>query len=149
MITRAPAAKKAVFDVLASLNGTGQPLEGAAVDYAYNAAAGPVRIYGGGWRFDQEADAAEGPGVSVAELIAINVYVEISAKPPRPVSDVDGEANAYAGAIGACLKANANLGAGMRVRGIATGQGGYSHDDDETLIRNVYQVLVSSTLAWG
>lgn len=149
VITNAVLAKKAIFDLLKAQAIPAGFLPGVAVDYAYNGTASAPRIYGGGWRFDPDGEVAEGPGVVVQELIGINVYVEVVVRPAVDVFETDLTAAGIAGAIGQTLKAAPQLTAQLRVRGIASGQGGYERTDDETISRHIYQVLVSSYLAWG
>jgi len=149
ILTNATAAKKAVIAALQAQTDPGELLDGVAVDYAFNGNAGPVSVYGGGWRLDQEDAVAETPGVLVREVVSVSLYVRVVARPPVDVSVTDDQADAVAGAFGAIFKATPKLAGPLTVLGVASGQGDYSRTDDETISVHAYQVRVGSYLSWG
>lgn len=147
MSTNAYTAKKALFDRLAQLAATGQPLDGITVAYAWPSIPGTECIYGGGIRFEQRDAVAEAPGVMVSEEALISVYIRVMNSPPVDVSVTDARAETIGNEVTALLRTEPQL-AGSLLLGIARGQGDYTQTDDETISVLSYQVRVVSNFSY-
>jgi hypothetical protein len=148
--TNANLAKKAIIAALKAAAGPAGLLDGVSVDYAYNGNVGALSVYGGGWRILEQIDAvAEGPGVLVAELVSVSLYVRALARPAVDVEETDDQADAVLTAIGTVFKAAPKLAGPLTVVGVASGQGDYSRTDEETISIQALQVQVRSNLSWG
>ena len=148
--TNANLAKKAVIDALKAATVPAGLLDGVDVDYAFNGNAAALSVYGGGWRFEQADAVAEGPGILVAELVSVSLYVRAKQGPPSvDVEETDGQADDVLTAIGRVFKAAPKLAGPLTVVGVASGQGDYSRTDDETISIQALQVQVRSQLTWG
>jgi hypothetical protein len=162
-ITRATAVKKAVFELfkaeavvgglLVAPTGPGGDVAVAPVDvrYSWKGDLGPVAVYGGGWRFEQEDYSAEGPGLLVGEVIrfSINVRVQIRPAAPGGVQDTDAIANTVCVGLVQVLKAHPEPYPGYRVEGFPGGMGDYDNTDDETVSRYAFELRLNGRLSWG
>lgn len=133
-------AKRALFVLLAANTGTGQPLDGIQVAYAYPGNPAMKCIYGGGVRFDHTDAVAEGVGVLVEETVSVGVYIRVVSRPAIPVEDNDAIAASIGQALLALLKTSTVVGAGRwtglsRASGVPGGDGlaTYERTDDETV----------------
>lgn len=150
MTTTVYDTKRALFDTLAAYTGTGQPLAGVQVSYAWPGTSVDLEcIYGGGVRFDQIDAIAEHPGVLVQEIASLSLYIRVVQRPTGPVSDADARAAEIGAAVGAILRANPALAGGGTSLGIASGQGDYSQTPDETTAILSYQVRVARNITYG
>lgn len=129
--TTAYAAKRALFDRLAALTATGQPLEGIQVGYSWpGSTVERVCVYGGGVTFSQEQAAAEW-GTVLREVVTVGVHIRVSG-PDLSVEDTDLQADSVADAIGDALQADPHLAGNLTFIGVAGGQGDYQPSAEDT-----------------
>jgi len=160
-ITRATIIKKAVFDLfkaqavpaglLIAPTGPGGDVALAPVDvrYGWKSDIGPVAVYGGGWRFEQEDYTAEGPGLLVREVIRFSINVRVQVRPACAVEDTDAIANTVCVGLASVLKAHPEPYPGYRVDGFPGGLGDYENTDDETVSRYAFELRLHGQLTWG
>lgn len=149
MTTRTYAAKKVLFDRLGALTVVGGPLEGVQVAYAYPGPMAKRCIYGGGIRFDHTEMVAEGVGLAVLEESRIRIYIRLAQSPATSVEETDAAAAALGAIVAGQLRANPDLGSGITVLGIASGQGDYDALPEQTTSILSYELRVRSNLSYA
>ena len=159
-ITAAIRAKKALIDLLKvqAVPGAGGTLAALATTYGWGQVTvaygwtggevGPACVYGGSWRFDAADEVAEGPGVLIAEVITVQLYVRTLARPPVDVEVVDVQAEALGNAVAGVCLANPQMAGQLTYLGIDGGLGDYSANGTETVAVHQYSVSYRSHLTW-
>lgn len=150
MSTYGFTAKAALFDRLAELTVTGQPLDGVQVAYAFPGSNVKLEcVYGGGIRFTHDDAVAEVPGVMVSEEATVSVFIRVVSRPPTDVRVTDLRAAAIGAQLATLLRSAPKLAGGNAVLGIGRGAADYSQTADETITILSYQVQVLSNLSYG
>ncbi|HEX6498698.1 MAG TPA: hypothetical protein VF054_06655 [Micromonosporaceae bacterium] len=142
--TNAYAAKRALIDRLATLAGTGQPLDGWQVAYRYPAMPDWKCVYGGGVTFQQTEGAAE-RGVLRYEVATVGIYFRL-VDPDDDARTSDTIVEDAADAFAADLAANPSLGLKLMFLSIERGMGDYFPSDRETTTPLGLQIQVESYL---
>lgn len=129
-LTLAYVTKRNLITALTAQTATGQPLAGVQVQYARDDKRMERKcIYGGGIRFTQQEDAAEGARLVVLELVTIGLYIRIQ-DPGADVQGTDLAAEGVADALTDVLAANPQIAGPHTWIGIGAGQGDYAPNED-------------------
>ena len=150
MTTRVYEGKKALFDRLAVLTATGQPLDGIQVAYAFPGDPQLECVYGGGVRFSHE-DAVAERGVLVTEVALVSVYIRVARKPAVPVEETDTRAAEIFAQLAVQLTGNPYLAGQLMFAGITQGQGDYEVLPDGSQSTSILgvQARIETDLTYG
>jgi hypothetical protein len=149
LTTNAYAAKRSIFDRLATLTGPGQRLDGIEVAYKYPGKYVTTRcIYGGGVTFVHADAAVDGREVLTLETANIILCIRIVERDlgDDDVRTADAEAERIGDILGEILTAEPGIAGGSSTTTFAGGTGDHQITDDEVITVLAYQLTVSSYL---